>query len=89
MSIEWEEPREPQKRGSASWRKVAEELMENPERWARIYVGDRPGTANAIANRARKGIWAWKIGTFEATMRTDNGEYKVFARYIPDGSTDD
>lgn len=68
--------------------KVVAELVAAPGEWLVIGRGprDRRGTfsqtAHRIRNRKIRAFAAVQTGTFEATVMAENGEAKIYARWL-------
>lgn len=87
--IRWEDPPpakgnpRPVSRGGSKYDPVAAELMTRPGVSAVLYEGWSRGTADTLATRIRRGeISSFPPGDFEASVRTVNYQYRVYASYV-------
>lgn len=70
---------------------AAQQLRENPGRWARVGSFSKRTNANSLASIIRRGassVWA-EPGDFDAVARATDGEFRVYARFLGDGGQDD
>lgn len=67
----------------------AVELREHPGQWGHVSTHATRGSAASIAHLISKGaLTAYAPeGTYEATSRTVNGEFRVYARYVGEVTT--
>lgn len=88
--IKWEDPptayrpgRKNEPRRTAFWQTVAEQLREQPGRWALVCDDTAWSYAGGVATQVKNGkITAFRpAGHFEAVTRTCDG-FRVYARYI-------
>lgn len=90
MSIKFEDPPPPRRRGKKSpFAEIAQELKASPGQWAVIAKYDkvdRPRAMVVAINSGRYSIWE-PAGHFEAVSRLVEGEYCLYARYL--GEEDD
>lgn len=90
-TIEWKSPDPERPNGNihaVDHARVALKLCAAPGRWARIKAYRNAATATSIAWQIRNGAlvaYAPK-GTYEATRRSEEGAYWVYARYVGPGS---
>lgn len=86
--IKWEEP--PKRQGGTYGKnaQIAEQLRERPETWALVASYAHSGSAASIAHQVRRGtLNAYRPrGSFEAVTRTVDGEHRVYARYVGEGT---
>lgn len=82
LEVEWKEPA-PKKQGAFNWEATADELRQNPERWARIHRKPLNGKPPAGSYQQ----WAKRrLGPdFEVCSRVNRDEdtHDIFARYTP------
>lgn len=84
--LRWEEPppaRTGQRLGRdrIPWAVIAQELKDQPGKWAVVHEGDPDPK---LAARIEKGLSPWfrPAGAFEATQRSRGGQVTVYARYV-------
>ncbi|MGW2169168.1 hypothetical protein ACWC1C_01395 [Streptomyces sp. NPDC001705] len=65
---------------------AAQKLREKPGQWAIVTTCVNAGSSSSMARAIRVGARAaWKpAGDFDAVARRVDGEYRVYARYLPD-----
>lgn len=82
----FEEPPAPFQKPRGDQAKAAKALMERPGEWGMVTVCRSGGSSSSMARAIRKGVSkTWQpAGDFEALARKVNGEYRVYARYMPD-----
>lgn len=100
--VRWEDPpaahsaagKPKHPRRTDKWRTVATELRRRPGEWAVLLEAERFGNGGGIAGQIKAGaLIAFRpAGAFDATTRTVDGLYTVYARYVGDpgatGGTD-
>ena len=88
--VSWEEP-PPPKKALRDYSLVAQQLRENPGRWARIDSFPHATAAGRMAYVIRTGRTSYwqEPGDFEAASRAVDGQFYVYARYMGDGGHDD
>lgn len=88
--IRWEDPPHSRNVGNqggrppdSQWSALADQLRDEPKRWAVIFEGDRT-TAMSVRSKAVEGrsVCFRPRGAFEARVRSWNGTYTVYARYM-------
>lgn len=94
--LRWEDPptahsaagKPKQPRRTDKWRTVAAELRARPGEWAVLLEAERFGNGGGIAGKIKAGdLAAFRpAGSFDATTRTVDGLYAVYARYIGEDS---
>lgn len=88
--ITWAEPPEAKagrrRRSPDESLKIATALSDHPGRWALVKTcGSRSGSQTWAANiKFGRDAAFLPAGTFEATVRNVDGQYRVFARRIPE-----
>lgn len=82
----FEEPPASQLGRPSSHTEAAKALMERPGEWGMITVCSTSGSSSSTARAIRKGVSkTWQpAGDFEAVARKVDGQYRVYARYMPD-----
>lgn len=75
----WREPKRPYRR-SVNWKKVGEELRDNPGRWGKVCTRLSDKDAADYVGKIRRGDLAIGPGKFEATSEGTG----VYARYLGD-----
>ncbi|CAL9367911.1 hypothetical protein [Streptomyces sp. enrichment culture] len=82
----FEEPPAPKQRPRGDQTKAAQALKERPGEWGMVTVCRNGGSSSSMARAIRKGASrTWQpAGDFEAVARKVDGEYRVYARYMPD-----
>lgn len=80
--LRWEDP--PPRGGTDryDWDTIADQLVAQPGRWARVAVAPNASTAGQMAQRIRNGSYDALPAGFDATARTVDGEARVYARYV-------
>lgn len=65
---------------------AAQKLRAKPGEWGMVTVCSTSGSSSSMARAIRVGTrTAWQpAGDFEAVSRKVDGEYRVYARYMPD-----
>lgn len=87
MSVfRFEEPPAPFQRPRGDQATAAKALMERPGEWGIVAICCNSGSSASMARAVRKGVSkTWQpAGDFEALSRKVDGEYRVYARYVPD-----
>jgi hypothetical protein len=84
--LRFEEPPAPRHGGRYSQVEAAQKLRERPGEWAVATVCTTSDSSSSMARAIRVGTRrAWQpAGDFEAVARKVDGEYRVYARYVPD-----
>ena len=84
--VAWEDPPPIRRNKGSQWDKIAQQLRDNPGKWARIYIDAKNG-GNMVYLITRGKLAAFHPPrSFIATIRTDKkGLEYVYAKYI--GST--
>lgn len=88
--IRWEDPPETiqgvrkRPRRTKHWAAVANELRDNPDRWAVVLEDERFGCAGGMAAQIKAGVLvAFRPArSFDAQTRTVGHTYCVYARYV-------
>jgi hypothetical protein len=82
----FEEPPAPHQKPRGSQMEAAQKLREKPGEWGMITDCRNSGSSSSMARAIRKGTRkAWEpAGDFEAVARKVDGQYRVYARYMPD-----
>lgn len=68
---------------------AVQKLKAQPSEWAVVQERNKRGDAATAAYQIRKGILAAfrPAGSFEAKSRTEDGKFRVYARYIGEVSS--
>lgn len=91
--IRWEDP-PPSKNAShksgrpagSAWDGVASELRAERGRWGVVYVGDKLTALNVRKSISEGRTACFRpIGDFEACLRSIDGAYALYARFLGDG----
>lgn len=84
MILRFEEPPPSNGKGRIAWPPVADELRANPEDWAVVAICTRRAAASGKAQMIKSGaVPAFRPkGSFEATYRSVEDEFRVYARYV-------
>ena len=87
MSVfRFEEPPAPQSGRPSSHAEAVQALKERPGEWGIVTICSTSASSGSTARAIRTGVRrAWQpAGDFEAVSRKVDGEYRVYARYMPD-----
>lgn len=92
MSIVFGDPPRPTKPGGSvgNWDAIATELIDRPKEWAMVVVRPSRTSAANTARNVRSQMYAPlrdRGGRFESISRTVDGEYRVYARFMPEGTS--
>ena len=79
--IKWQEPPPPRSEPGSKWRKLLEEVMTRPGKWALIASGLTSNNAYLVAHRLRNGAYGLG-GQWEATTRVFEGTAHLYVRYL-------
>ena len=88
MTLRFENP--PRPGGSRTdWGQVAAELRENPGKWALVGTAPTKGAAAAKAYQIKtaKAVPFTPAGSFDATSRAVDGEFRIYACCLETGGS--
>jgi hypothetical protein len=89
LDISWTEPK-PRPDEVGGHARVAQQLRENPGRWARIERAYKDDGGRSVSYRIRSGQLGYgPAGDFESTYRVEGDVSYVYVRYLGDGVTDE
>lgn len=80
--IRWEDPPRSRRGAHKPWLERVEPLVEQPKRWAIVYVSPTKGSAAKMVYSLNHHGMQLPPGRFEFTSRTVNGEHRVYGRYL-------